>query len=187
MRPLSDKLQQARRATTEERIAAAVARFNMLCDQRKWEQARVEYQRLAVLFPGYPAIAELPRHLEQRRQEVKQLLLKEYDQAVRNDDVERAHRLLFELDQYLAPKEAEPLRESARGVFRARLEQLKTRFTLAVSYKQFASAIEAGEQLMREFPNSGYAQEISKLLPVLRQRAAEQVVHATPSAQSPAS
>jgi len=183
---LRDKLQLARKATAEERIAAAVTRFNMLCDQRKWEQARVEYERLAVLFPGYPAIAELPRQLEQRRQEVKQRLLKEYDQAVRSDDIERAHRLLFELDQYLAPKEAEPLKESARGVFRARLEQLKTRFTLAVSYKQFNSAIEAGEQLMHEFPNSGYAQEISKLLPVLRQRAAQQPAHVHPGAHSPA-
>ncbi|MEW6199876.1 MAG: hypothetical protein AB1601_14590 [Planctomycetota bacterium] len=170
---LRETLEQARRSTTEERIAAALARFELLCSQRKWEQARTECERLAALFPGYTAIAELPRQIERRRQEIKQQLLKDYDQAVRGEDVDRAHRLLFELDQYLVPKEAEALKESARGVFRARLEQLKTRFTLAVSYKQFPSAIEAGEQLIREFPNSGYAQEISKLLPVLRQRAGQ--------------
>lgn len=178
---LREKLDHARRSTTEERIAAALARFESLCGQRKWEQARVECERLAALFPGYTAIAELPRQIERRRQEFKQQLLKDYDQAVRNEDVDRAHRLLFELDQYLVPKEAEALKESARGVFRARLEQLKTRFTLAVSYKQFPSAIEAGEQLIREFPNSGYAQEISKLLPVLRQRAGQPEV-ASPTA-----
>jgi hypothetical protein len=182
---LREKLGQARRATTEERIAAATARVESLCQQRKWLQARTECTRLSAIFPGQSAIAALPREIERRRQEVKQQLLKDYDQAVRGEDVDHAHRLLFELDQYLDPKEAEALKESARGVFRARLEQLKARFTIAVSYKQFPSAIEAGERLIREFPNSGYAQEISKLLPVLRQRAGQPPDHVAAS-QPPA-
>lgn len=181
---LREKLEQARRATTEERIAAALARFDSLCDQHKWDQARAECARLATLFPEAPTIVALPREIERRRQEVKAELLQEYDVAVRNQDVDRAHRLLFALDQYLVPKEAEALKESARGVFRARLEQLKTRFTIAVSYKQFPSAIEAGERLIREFPNSGYAQEISKLLPILHQRANRQSPHAVASSQA---
>jgi hypothetical protein len=182
---MREKLGQARRATTEERIAAARARVESLCQQHKWLQARTECARLSALFPGQSAIAALPREIERRRQEVKQQLLRNYDQAVKSEDVDRAHSLLFELDQYLDPKEAEALKESARGVFRARLEQLKTRFTIAVTYKQFPSAIEAGERLMREFPNSGYAQEISKLLPILRQRAGQQTPHVT--SQTPSS
>ncbi|MEW6250066.1 MAG: hypothetical protein AB1716_05420 [Planctomycetota bacterium] len=182
---LRGKLEEARRATTEERVRAAVARFETLCQQRKWEQARAESERLRTLFPDQPAILDLPAEIERRRHTVKQQLLQEYEAAVRTDDLDHAHRLLFALDQYLAPKEAEALKESARGVFRARLEQLKTRFTIAVSYKQFPSAIEAGERLIREFPNSGYAQEISKLLPVLQQRARQQTTHAS-SAERPA-
>ena len=184
---LREELEQARRATTDERIQAALARFESLCDQQKWDQALAESERLRALFPGQSSIAALPREIERRRQEVKLLLLKDYDQAVRNEDIERAHSLLFALDQYLVPREVEALKESARGVFRARLEQLKTGFTLAVSYKQFPSAIEAGERLIREFPNSGYAQEISKLLPVLRQRAAQQGPHATATSPRSAS
>ncbi len=184
---LREKLQQARRATTEERIAAAIARFDSLCQQHKWDQARVECERLSALFPGQTRIVALPRELERRRQEVKQQLLKDYDQAVRGQDIDRAHQLLYQLDQYLVPKEAEALKESARGVFRARLEQLKSRFAIAVESKQFPSAVEAGERLMREFPNSGYAQEISKLLPVLRQRARQQAPHAATPAPPTAS
>lgn len=184
---LREKLEQARSATTSERVAAALARFDSLCSQHKWDQARAESQRLQELFAGDGKIASLPQEIEHRRQEVKQKLLKDYDQAVRSEDVDRAHRLLFALDQYLVAKEAEALKESARGVFRARLEQLKTRFTIAVSYKQFPSAIEAGERLIREFPNSGYAQEISKLLPILRQRAGQQSAHATVSVPPSAS
>ncbi len=168
---LRERLQTARRATNDERVAAALARFEALCADHKWAQAHAECERLSQLFAGDARIAGLPQELERRRQDVKRQLLKEYDAAVRSQDVDRAHRLLFELDQYLVPQEAEALKPSARSVFRARLEQLKTQFGIAVSYKQFYNAIGVGEQLIREFPNSGYAHEITKLLPVLRDRA----------------
>jgi hypothetical protein len=171
---LREELNQARRATTEERVTAAVARVEALCNQQKWEQARGVCERLRTLFPEDARIGALPHEIELRRQEFKRKLLAEYDQAVRSKDLERAHRLLFALDQHLIPKEAEALKPSARNVFRARLEQIKTQFSIAVSYRQFSAAIEAGERLIREFPNSGYAQEISKLLPILRQRATQQ-------------
>jgi hypothetical protein len=169
-----EQLEQARRSTTEERVGAVLARFDKLCDQRKWTQAYEDCERLKALFPEDTRIASLPEEIEARRQEVKKQLLKDYDEALKADDVDKAHRLLFELDQYLMPQEAEPLKESARNVFRARLEQIKTRFSIAVSYKQYHNAIAAGEQLMREFPKSGYASEIAKLMPMLRERARRQ-------------
>lgn len=171
---LREQLQVARKATTDERVSAAVARFDKLCEAHKWAQARAECERLRSLYPDNTRISALFDEIERRREEVKQQLLKDYEGAVRNEDIERAHRLLFALDQYLVPQEAESLKESARSVFRARLEQIKTRFSIAVSYKQFHNAISAGEQLIREFPNSGYAQEISKLMPTLRERAGKQ-------------
>jgi hypothetical protein len=171
---LHEQLDKARKATIDERISAAVARFDKLCDEHKWAQAVAECRRLQSLYPDEARVGSLFEEIERRRDEVKLQLLKDYEEAVRNDDVERAHRLLFALDQYLMPAEAEHLKESARNVFRARLEQIKTRFSIAVSYKQFHNAIAAGEQLIREFPNSGYAQEISKLMPTLRDRARKQ-------------
>lgn len=181
-------LETARKATTEERISAVLTRFDKLYDQQKWQKAHDDYERLKALFPDDPRIAALPREIELHRQEYKRNLLADYDQAIRNQDVDHAHRLLFALDQYLVPKEAQAIKASARGVFRAKLEQLKTQFSIAVSYKQFNSAIEAGQRLIHEFPNSGYAQEISKLMPVLRQRAREQktadAATAPPSATS---
>jgi hypothetical protein len=177
---LRGQLAAAQKSTTEERIAAAVARFEQLCASQKWTQAQRECERLKALFPGDTRIASLPQEIELRRQEYKRKLLKEYDHAVRTHDVDAAHRLLIQLDQYLAPKEADTLKESARSVFRAKLEQMRAQFSIAVSYKQFRGAVEIAENLIREFPNSGYAQEISKLMPVLRERAAREAsAHAT--------
>jgi hypothetical protein len=169
-----EQLEQARKATSEERVAAALARFDKLCDDEKWEQARRECERLKTLFVGDPRIASLADEIEARRQEHKHKLLADYDEAVRNADVDRAHGLLFALDKYLTPKEADAIKQSARGVFRARLEQLRTQFSLAVADQEFNKAIATGEELINEFPNSVYAGEISKMMPVLRTRAQQQ-------------
>ena len=47
------------------------------------------------------------------------------------DDVDRSVALLKELDQYLTPSEAEAYKESARDVFRKRLQQMGVQFAPA--------------------------------------------------------
>ena len=168
---LREEVEQARRATTEEKVAAALKRFDLLCEQQKWDQARSETARLKALFPGEQRIETLPRELELRRQQVKRRLLKDYDEAVRAQNVDQAHHLLLELDKYLGVDEVAVLKESARGVFKARLFQLGVQFSLAVSDRNFPRAISVGERIVREYPNSRYAQEITNMMPALRDRA----------------
>ena len=177
---LRDDLERARQATEEEKVAAALRRFESLCDARKWDQAQRESARLHALFPSEPRIAGLPRELELRRQQYKRSVLKAYDEAVRAHHVNKAHDLLFELDQYLAPNEAAALKESARGVFKAKLQQMGVQFALAVTDRHFGKAIAIGQQLIREFPNSRLAQEIAEMTPVLERRV-EQEAHPSES------
>lgn len=169
-RQLVAEVERSRKATMEQRIEAAVKRFDELCAARKWEQARRDIVRLLKLFPDNDRIAGLQPEVELRRQQYKRQLLKEYDQAARRNDVERATQMLVELDQYLAPNEGAALKDSARGVFRAKLMQMGVQFSLAVSDKQFNSAIEIGERIMRDYPNSRYAHEIADMLPLLKRR-----------------
>lgn len=171
---LREELGKARRATQEEKIAAAVERFEMLCAARKWEQAARECARIGGLFPGDARIVGLPRELELRKQEYKRHLLKEYDRAAAAQQVDQATRLLVELDRYLAPNEAAALKDSARGVFKARLMQMGVAFSLAVDHRQFENAIDVGQRLIKEFPNSRYAHEIASMMPLLRQRASQE-------------
>jgi len=165
-----EEIVRARKATTEEKIIAALERFDHLCATQKWERARSESDRLQTLFPDDQRIANLPREVDLRRQQYKRHVLNTYGQAVRAHDVDRAHRLLFELDRYLAPNEAAALKDSARGVFKAKLLQMGVQFSLAVSDRKYRDAIEVGKQLVREFPNSRYAHEITTMMPALRQR-----------------
>ncbi|MBL8877510.1 MAG: hypothetical protein JNG88_00195 [Phycisphaerales bacterium] len=169
---LRDEVTQARHATTEDRVTAALSRFEKLCVAHKWDQARREADRLRALFPGDPRIASLGFDIESRRQQVKRDLLGQYEDAIQVNDVDKAHDLLFELDHYLTPQEAAQLKDSARAVFKGKLEQMRVEFSLAVSDKRFETAIDVGEDLIREFPNTRYAREIRDMMPLLRQRAA---------------
>ncbi len=167
-RALREKVTQARSATSEEKIAAAVHRVEAMCDGRKWKTAERAVERLMGLFPGEPRIAALPARVNDRRQQFKRKLLNDYDAAVREQNVDHAHELLLELDQYLTANEVSALRESARGVFKARLLQMGVQFSLAVHDKHFDQAIAIGDALRKEFPNSRYAQEIKAMMPRLR-------------------
>ena len=171
---LREEIQRARDATQEEKIARAIKRFDKLCQTQKWNQAARETARLQKLFPESDRIGNLADELELRRHEYKRNLLKDYDLAARNNDVEKAHKLLLELDLYLAPNEAAALKDSARGVFKAKLMQMGVQFNLAVADKQISSAVDIGERIVREFPNSRYAQEISDMLPQLKKRLAHE-------------
>lgn len=175
---LRAELLRARQATAEEKVQAALDRIEGLCDERKWAQAQQELQQLEELFPNEPRIVDLAQEIAQRRNDFKRELLTRYDAAVRAQDVEMAHGLLLELDQYLSPQEAAGLRHSARGVFRAKLHQLGVQFSLSITDKNFAQALEIGRSLVHEFPNTRYAQEIRSMWPTLERRAAQEAAEA---------
>lgn len=169
---LRDELTRISQASVTEQIDAAIQRFETLCEAQRWRQARDEAQRLQERYPNNDRVAGLLQKADVKRQEHKRRLLKEYDRAVQLEDMDRAHELLLELDKYLTTNEAAALKDSARGVFRARLMQMGVQFSLCVSEKKYQEAINIGQKLMREFPNSRYAHEIADMMPTLRHRIA---------------
>ena len=93
--------------------------------------------------------------------------------AAQGERIDDAMGMLKELDQYLSPDEAGPLQEVARGVIGKSRDNLGVRFKLMVQDHQWGSAVEVGEQIIAEFPNTKMAQEVRQLVPVLRERAAK--------------
>lgn len=167
---MRQELVQVQQSTESEKIAAAVKRFDEQCAAERWKQATQELQSLIAQYPENEQIRGLPDVLVNRKQEFKRSLLKAYDEAVHREDLNAAHEILLKLDSYLTPNEVSALKDSARGVLRARLMQMGAKFSLAVSDKRFDEAIKIGEGVIREYPNSRYAHEISEMLPALRQR-----------------
>ncbi len=165
----------AARQTAEERyVEESVERVQQMFRQHDWERARVEIDRLARMYPNSPSVQALPEQLRLRRTEQKRRLLKEWDQAVQRNEIDRGIAILKELDLYLTPNEAAALEESARGVFRAKLHNMGVQFSLAVTERQWPTALSIGQDIINEFPNSRMAAEVREHLEALKVRAARE-------------
>ena len=158
-------------SSMEQKVQAAVSRVERFIGECDWARALQEAQRLDGLFGGNETISELPKQVHIARAKHKRDLLQAYGEATRKNDVDRSIELLKELDVYLTPQEASALSESARGVFKARLNNLGVQFAIYVEDEQWAQAIAAGQQIVREFPNSRMAQEVKQKMGTLQSRA----------------
>lgn len=153
------------------KIVEAVQHIEQLCDQRHWDQARSESDRLVRLFPKDERAARATEVVDHKRDEYKALLLRTYHEAFGRNEADRCVEILKELDPFLTRSEAEALADSARGVFRTQLSNLGVQFSLAVTEKRWRAALELGLQIVGEFPNSRMAQEVREKLDALQKRA----------------
>lgn len=156
-------------------VHEAVAQVRSLLEGQNWDAARRAMDRLLTRHPEVTEVRELPRLFAVRRGEHKRRLLKEWDDAVRRNEVDRGIAILKELDQYLTRNEAAALEESARGVFRSKLHNLGLQFSFAVTESSWREAIDVGRQIVDEFPNSRMAQEVRDRMHVLEKKAEEAV------------
>lgn len=182
-RKLRDDVAATRKATVDEKVDSSLRRFQEILDRHDWARAAREAERMMRLMPTNERIAQLPTKIEVARVGHKRQLLQAYGEATRKNDVDRGIELLRQLDLYLTPHEAAALQESARGVFRAKLQNLNLQFTMSVTDQRWADAVTTGEQIVRDFPNSRMAMEVRAKMGLLRTRAAEAAtgVPATPS------
>jgi regulator of sirC expression with transglutaminase-like and TPR domain len=165
------RLEEAKESARNEEIDQAVKRVEGLMERYEWESAARQIKQLLSLFPNDDRVKALPEELEDLRQRRKRHLLAAWDEAVHRNEIDRSIDLLKELDPYLTPNEAEGLRESVKGVFKAKLRNLGVQFSIAVSEKAWEDALKIGRQLIEEFPNSRMAQEVRDRIDVLQQLA----------------
>jgi hypothetical protein len=158
-----------RNATEDERIDQGIAQIEKLFDDSQWVKASLQIESLIRLHPEAEKIKALRQRLVERKEQRKRILLAAWDDAVKRQETDRSLDILRELDMYLTPNEALALQEAAKDVFRTKLHNLGVQFALAVSDKQWSNALDIGQQIMRDFPNSRMSTEIGEKLHVLRQ------------------
>lgn len=168
---LRHEVDSARQRAQEGQVHSAVQRVRAQMGRKEWERARQAMDQLLAEHPDNSEVADLPEFFGRIRGEFKRRLLKQWDEAVQRNEVDRGIDILKDLDQYLTPNEAAALEESARGVFRTKLHNLGVRFSLAVTDSEWQEAKEAGRQIIDEFPNSRMAQEVKQWMKVLTERA----------------
>lgn len=170
---LRAELDASRAGEADVKVHDSVEHVRALMAAHDWDRARRMMDRLMASNGNNHEVKELPQAFHRAWNEHKRRLLKEWDQAVQRNEVDRGIALLKELDHYLTPSEAGALQESARGVFRAKLRNMGVQFSLAVSENNWKEALNVGLQIQEEFPNSRMASEVQDRIHVLQKRARE--------------
>lgn len=149
----------------------AIADIEKLFESYQWTKASAEIESLIKACPESEEAKALRQKLVDKKEERKRVLLAAWDDAVRRQATDRSLEILRELDQYLTSSEGSALQEAARDVFKTKLHNLGVQFSLAVSGKGWARALQVGREIARDFPNSKIAGEIRKKLNILEQKA----------------
>ncbi len=167
-----DEILDARDRTMDQQVTEAVTRLDEVIATHNWEKAAREAAKVQRLFPDSPRVRALDKHVREAREAHKHDLERQFLAAAQKDDVEGAIALLKELDKYLTEHEAEPFRETARGVIGKKRQNLGVQFKMAVHDREWTMAVTVGEQIIRDFPNTKMADEVRSMLDLLRERAA---------------
>ena len=167
---LRTEAEKHRGATDQERIEQAKATIEKLFESCQWVIASTRIEKLISAYPDSEEAKVMRPRLIEKKGEHKKVLLNAWDDAVRRRATDRCLEILKELDLYLTPEEGLALQETARDVFKDKLHNLGVQFSLAVSGEQWGKAIQIGQEIIRDFPNSRMSAEIRERMDVLKQR-----------------
>ena len=165
---LRTQVEQYHTATDQERTNQAIAHIEKLLNNCHWARASAQIEGLIKAYPDNEKIKSMRQILLDKKQDRKKILLAAWDDAVRGQETDRSLNILKELDLYLTPNEGLALQEAARDVFRTKLHNLGVQFSIAVTEKQWTSALNIGQHIIKDFPNSRMSEEIHGKLDVLK-------------------
>jgi len=166
---LRREVDQYRDATEDERLDQTIGHIESLFESAQWAKASVQIEALVRAHPNSDKARAMRQQLVDRKEQHKRTLLSAWDNAIKRQETDRSLEILRELDMYLTPNEALALQEAAKDVFRTKLHNLGVQFAMAISDKQWSSALDVGQQIIRDFPNSRMSSEIREKLHVLQQ------------------
>lgn len=167
------RIERVRAQTLDREVLHAIEGLEQLIRDKRWAEAFAESARITRLYPESHRVERLRDRVEDARLRYKQDLERRFLLCAQREEIDNAMALLKELDQYLTEEEAEPFREVARGVIGKARDNLGVRFKLAVQDKSWIAALEVGERIIQEFPNSRMAVEVREMLDAIRERVAQ--------------
>ena len=170
---LRSKVQTIIHEFHDARISEEVEKLEKMLTSHKWVEAYQDAARLRRLFPESPRLHEIEQRIADVRIQYRHELESRFLQAAQLEDVEKAMKLLRELDGYLTPDEARRFRDTATEVISKYRDSLGARFKMAVSDRRWQEAIEFGEVIIQQFPNTKMTEEVQSMLETIRTRLVE--------------
>ena len=158
----------------EGRIREEIDKLQETLEECNWVQAYQDAAKLRRLFPDSPLLHGIEQRISNVRTEYRHRLEDRFLDAAKRDDIEQAMALLRELDGYLTPDEARRFRVTADNVITTYRESLGARFKMAVGDHRWKQAIEFGDEITRQFPNTKMAQEVLDMIDTIKERSTEE-------------
>ena len=158
----------------EGRIREEIGKLQQTLEKCNWVQAYQDAAKLRRLFPDSPLLHGIEQGISNVRTEYRHRLEDRFLDSAKRDDIEQAMVLLRELDGYLTPDEARRFRDTADNVITTYRESLGARFKMAVSDHRWKQAIEFGDEITRQFPNTKMAQEVFEMIETIKARSSEE-------------
>ena len=168
---LREQIENGWRAARERMIQESITQVESHLARYEWVEAQRICNRLLKRFAEHEELQRLTGRIQLAKDNHKRELLKLWKDALAKDDVDTSVELLKQLDQYLSSSEAEAYKESARDVFRKRLQQMGVQFALHVHDKNWNEAVRIGKQITDEFPNTRIAAEVREKMAILIEKA----------------
>ena len=159
--------------TLRKQVGESIAGIDRLIRTEKWQEALAEAHKIAQAYPNDEQAHTLPQAVEERRQGHKRQLFESFNEAIQRHDIDGGIEILRKLDPYLTPQEAEAMQETARNLFKDKLNALRTQLALAIKGEQWQQAYQLSETISRDFPNTRIAQEVRERMEELKQRVNE--------------
>ena len=157
----------------EERIQEEMQQLTDLLETQQWVDAYQFSARMRRLYPESPLLHGLEQKIADARTQYRHQLEDRFLSTAQKEDVEKSMALLRELDGYLTPEEARKFRDTATSVITTYRDTLGARFKMAVGDHRWQDAIEFGEEIVRQFPNTKMTEEVNDMLKTIRIRAVE--------------
>jgi hypothetical protein len=170
---LRSKVQTIIHEHHDARIREEIGNLQNLLGQHRWVDAYQFAAKLRRLFPESPRLHAIEQHIADVRSQYRLELEAKFLQSAELENVEEAMKLLRELDGYLTPDEARRFRDTATDVIVKYRDSLGARFKMAVSDHRWQEAIEFGEVIIKQFPNTKMAEEVNTMLETIRIRVTE--------------
>ncbi len=168
---LRQQIQERHIEAVRKHIQEALVVIDRHIRSEKWADANREAERLMAQFPDIDQVRNLPGDIAARKEQHKQQLIESLKEADMRHDADGGVEILKKLDAYISPTEAEGMQDLARRIFKHKLDNLRTQFSLAVQDHNWQEAIRLGDVIVRDFPNTQMAKEVREAMTNLRQRA----------------
>ncbi len=162
-------VERHRQSVRDEKIEPVIAQIEQLLDEGQWAKATIQIEGLIKANPDSERARSMRQSVYTKKEAKKKALLSAWDEAVKRQETDRSIDILKDLDMYLTHNEALALQEAAKDAFRTKLHNLGVRFSIAVSDRHWAEALDVGQQIITEFPNSRMSEEIRGRLDILKQ------------------